>query len=356
MINTDTWEQRKFGTIINETRERTTTENEDTLLSCAIDGMFLNSELFSHFRGSSNIGYLKVKKNDLILSVQNLHLGNCNVNLRFEHGIISPAYKVYELIDSDPLFIQAWVKQDSTKDFFLKASTEGASVCRKNIVWEELYKQTLPIPKLEEQTKIGEYFSNLDNLITLHQCKLFLNFAKRNDWEQRKVKDLCSISTGKSNTQDKDEDGEYPFYVRSPIIERSTKYLYDEEAVITVGDGVGTGKVFHYVNGKYDLHQRCYRMYDFTSELNAHYFYHVFSKLFHNRVIAMTAKTSVDSVRLEMIADMEIPLPNIDEQREIGAYLDNLDHLITLHRRAYYNKKGGLTNVHNDNQQHYAIL
>ena len=168
---TDDWEQRKFGTIINETRERTTTENEDTLLSCAIDGMFLNSELFSHFRGSSNIGYLKVKKNDLILSAQNLHLGNCNVNLRFEHGIISPAYKVYELIDSDPLFIQAWVKQDSTKDFFLKASTEGASVCRKNIVWEELYKQTLPIPKLEEQTKIGEYFSNLDNLITLHQRK-----------------------------------------------------------------------------------------------------------------------------------------------------------------------------------------
>ena len=152
-------------------------------------------------------------------------------------------------------------------------------------------------------------------------------------WEQRKVKDLCSISTGKSNTQDKDEDGEYPFYVRSPIIERSTKYLYDEEAVITVGDGVGTGKVFHYVNGKYDLHQRCYRMYDFTSELNAHYFYHVFSKLFHNRVMAMTAKTSVDSVRLEMIADMEIPLPNIDEQREIGAYLDNLDNLITLHQR-----------------------
>ena len=84
------------------------------------------------------------------------------------------------------------------------------------------------------------------------------------------VSELCYISTGKSNTQDKVEDGKYPFYVRSPIIERSTKYLYDEEAVITVGDGVGTGKVFHYVNGKYDLHQRCYRMYGFSDELNAH--------------------------------------------------------------------------------------
>ena len=168
---TEDWEQRKLGSLLNETRKKTKVEDEDTLLSCAIDGMYLNSELFSHFRGSSNIGYLKVKKNDLILSAQNLHLGNCNVNLRFEHGIISPAYKVYELVDCDPLFMQAWVKQDSTKPFFLKASTEGASVCRKNIVWDELYKQTLPIPKLNEQEKIGRYFDNLDHLVTLHQHK-----------------------------------------------------------------------------------------------------------------------------------------------------------------------------------------
>ena len=152
-------------------------------------------------------------------------------------------------------------------------------------------------------------------------------------WEQREVKELCSISTGKSNTQDKTDDGEYPFYVRSPIIERSTKYLYDEEAVITVGDGVGTGKVFHYVNGKYDLHQRCYRMYGFTEELNARYFYHTFSHLFYKRVMAMTAKTSVDSVRLEMISDMEIPTPSIEEQKQIGQYFTNLDNLITLHQR-----------------------
>ena len=168
---TEAWEQRKFGSLLEETRNKTTVEDEDTLLSSAIECMYLNSELFSHFRGSSNIGYLKIKKNDLILSAQNLHLGNCNVNLRFEHGIISPAYKVYELVGCNPLFMQAWVKKDSTKDFFLKASTEGASVCRKNIVWEELYKQELPIPNIEEQTKVGEYFNSLDHLITLHQQK-----------------------------------------------------------------------------------------------------------------------------------------------------------------------------------------
>lgn len=53
--------------------------------------------------------------------------------------------------------------------------------------------------------------------------------------------------------------------------------------------------------------------------------------------------------------DVQVP-QNTDEQKAIGDYFINLDHLITLHRRAYYNKKGGLTNVHNDNQQHYAIL
>ena len=49
--------------------------------------------------------------------------------------------------------------------------------------------------------------------------------------------------------------------------------------------------------------------------------------------MAMTAKTSVDSVRMEMIADMEIPTPKIDEQIKIGAYFDSIDTLITLHQR-----------------------
>ena len=194
---------------------------------------------------------------------------------------------------------------------------------------------------LSEQGKIGQFFTRLDSLITLHQREYFLfDFSGESaktaqntlSWEQRKVGELCSISTGKSNTQDKNDDGIYPFYVRSPIIEKSNKYLYDEEAVITVGDGVGTGKVFHYVNGKYDLHQRCYRMYGFSDELNAKYFYHTFSLLFYKRVMAMTAKTSVDSVRLEMISDMEIPTPSIDEQLKIGQLFTNIDTLITLHQ------------------------
>ena len=152
-------------------------------------------------------------------------------------------------------------------------------------------------------------------------------------WEQRKAQEVCSISTGKSNTQDHIEDGAYPFYVRSPIIERSNRYLFDEEAVLTVGDGVGTGKVYHYVNGKYDLHQRVYRMFGFQNGMLGKYFYYYFSNHFYNRVMAMTAKTSVDSVRYEMIADMDICYPSEAEQRMITELFSNLDNLITLHQR-----------------------
>ena len=213
------------------------------------------------------------------------------------------------------------------------------------------------VPSKPEQEKIASFLSSLDNLITLHQRKydklqvlkkamLEKMFPKNGGsvpeirfkgftdaWEQRKAKDLCSISTGKSNTQDRVDDGIYPFYVRSPIVEHSNRYLFDEEAVLTVGDGVGTGKVFHYVNGKYDLHQRVYRMFDFSEEITAKYFYYYFSNHFYDRVMSMTAKTSVDSVRYEMIADMDIALPKVKEQMAISAYFDRLDHLITLHQR-----------------------
>ena len=153
------------------------------------------------------------------------------------------------------------------------------------------------------------------------------------EWEQCKAEELCKISTGKGNTQDKVENGKYPFYVRSENIERSNYFLYDQEAVLTVGDGVGTGRVFHYVSGKYNLHQRVYRMYDFNKQISAKYFYYYFSLFFYHRDRSLTAKTSVDSVRLNMIADMEIKYPSELEQLKIFSFLDYLIKSITLHQR-----------------------
>jgi type I restriction enzyme, S subunit len=163
-------------------------------------------------------------------------------------------------------------------------------------------------------------------------------------WEQRKAKEICSIGAGKSNTQDQVDDGKYPFYIRSDVPVRSNKYLYDCEAVITIGDG-NIGKVFHYVNGKFDLHQRCYKMTDFQ-DIWGKYFFYYFSTKFYDRAMKMTAKATVDSVRLEMISEMDIKKPpRISEQKLIADFFTSLDHLITLHQRERKNRLFGGKNV-----------
>jgi len=146
------------------------------------------------------------------------------------------------------------------------------------------------------------------------------------------------------NTQDQVEDGLYPFYIRSDIPVRSNKYLYNEEAVITIGDG-NIGKVFHYINGPFDLHQRCYKMADFNN-LTAKYFYCYFSTKFYRRAMSMTAKNTVDSVRLEMISEMDIyyPFEKI-EQKKISDLLFGLDNLITLHQRKQFLMEEICTNL-----------
>ena len=159
------WEEKRFGDIVKEFKEKTTIENEDTLLSCAIDGIYLNSELFGHQRGQSNIGYLKIKQGTLILSAQNLHLGNVNVNMRFKHGIISPAYKTYEIVGCNVKYMNQWVKWDKTKQFFYNATTVGASGCRRNVDWMLLYQQVLKLPSPLEQQKIADCLSALDDVI-----------------------------------------------------------------------------------------------------------------------------------------------------------------------------------------------
>lgn len=160
----------------------------------------------------------------------------------------------------------------------------------------------------------------------------------REEWQERSVKDLMKIETGSRNTEDKQDDGQYPFFVRSQTVEHIDSFHYDCEAVLTAGDGVGTGKVFHYINGKFDAHQRVYIMSQFKEVLGK-YFYYWFSKNFFAEVAKYTAKSSVDSVRRQMIADMAIPLPSSDEQRNIVSTLSDIDLLILNLQKLIRKKK-----------------
>jgi len=97
---------------------------------------------------------------------------------------------------------------------------------------------------------------------------------------------------------------------------------------VAQSDGVGTGKIFHYINGKFDFHQRVYLISNFSEHLSGHFFYLYFSNNCYSRIMQMTAKSSVDSVRRDMIANMKIPVPLPDEQRAIAAALSDVDSLL----------------------------
>lgn len=225
-------------------------------------------------------------------------------------------------------------------DFLAFNFSQGSK--QQSFTAEIVKRLPLYAPKYKEQEKIAEALSDVDKLIreldTLIEKKRavmqgtmqeLLTAHRRlpgfvHPWRNTLVEKCCKITTGESNTRDQIESGIYPFYIRSATVMRSNSYIFDCEGVITIGDGQ-IGKVFHYVNGKFDLHQRCYLMYDFDN-IDVKFFYFLFSFFFYNRVIALSAKATVDSVRRNMIAKMKINIPStMQEQKAIANILSDMN-------------------------------
>ena len=142
-----------------------------------------------------------------------------------------------------------------------------------------------------------------------------------------KIKDIAEIGTGSGNRQDAVENGEYPFYVRSKDIFRNSTYEFDEEAIIIPGEG-GIGDIFHYVKGKYALHQRAYRIHFMTEDICTKYAYYYFSAFFKDFIMKKAVNATVTSIRKPMIEDFPIPLPPLSEQERIVGILDKYETLV----------------------------
>lgn len=145
---------------------------------------------------------------------------------------------------------------------------------------------------------------------------------------------IADISTGDMDTQNRDDEGIYPFYVRSPKIERSNSFSFDDiEAILMAGDGVGAGRVFHYVQGKYGCHQRVYRMNNFRY-VNSKFMKYYLQTLFPMVMDYGSAKSTVDSVRLPMLKSFWVVIFDESVQAKIVDFLDEkieeIDSVISL--------------------------
>ena len=202
----------------------------------------------------------------------------------------------------------------------------------------------LPIPPLPVQIEIVKILdaltaltSELTSELTLRQKQYeyyrekLLSFDSLEQLNmgraKKKLIDVAIIGTGSRNTNEAIENGIYPFFVRSQEPKKINEYEFDETAIITAGDGVGVGKVFHYISGKYALHQRAYRIVVTDKNLLPKFLFHYIRNNFAHYLKMTSVNSSVTSLRKPMFEKYPIFVPTLEEQQRIVSILDKFETL-----------------------------
>jgi type I restriction enzyme S subunit len=205
-------------------------------------------------------------------------------------------------------------------------------------------KIEIPLSReIEEQSAIAQALSETDELIeTLDRLiekkrkikqgamQELLTGKKRlpgfsGEWTVKNLGEIAYIKTGKKNNKDKVKDGEYPFFVRSQNVERINSYSFDGEAILVPGEG-GIGNIFHYIEGKFDYHQRVYKISDFDEDISGKFIYFYMIQNFKKQAAKNSVKATVDSLRLPAFQNFELNIPKSKaEQSAIAQILSDMD-------------------------------
>ena len=218
----------------------------------------------------------------------------------------------------------------------------GAKVRR--VSRDSLTKMTISIPSLEIQAEIVRILDAFTELTADLVAELTAELVARkqqytyyreqlltfeeDEAEWKVLDEVAVIGTGSHNTQDALEKGEYTFYARGRNPLRLDVFDFDETAIITAGDGAGVGKVFHYVEGKYALHQRAYRIAP-NKNMEPRFIYHYIMTHFYGYIHKVSVSSSVTSLRRPMLLNFPIQIPSLVEQQRIVAILDKFNALTT---------------------------
>lgn len=266
-------------------------------------------------------------------------------------------YHIWKINLSDNLkknFALQLLEQDKAA---ILSDKNGSTMVHITKMGMEKKKVIIPL-NIEEQEKIGKFFSDLDRNITLHQRKytklvnikksmlekMFpkngedvpeIRFAGFTDpWEQRKVSDVANRFDNlripvAANLR---IPGTTPYYGANGIQDYVEGFTHEGEFVLVAEDGANDLKNYpvKYVNGRIWVNNHAHVLQGKFEILENKFFAYSISQI---NIEALLVGGGRAKLNAEVMMSLELYIPNFNEQKFIGRYFAQLDQLITLHQR-----------------------
>ena len=365
--STFSWEQRKLSEITDKVTEKNAgLQYVETFTNSAEFGIISQRDFFDHdiAKLGSLDGYYIVKTEDFVYNPRistSAPVGPINRNKLGRTGVMSPLYTVFRPHDIDTTYLEYFFKCGYWHSFMNFNGDSGARSDRFSIRDNVFFQMPIPIPNIDEQRKIGELLTCLDNLITLHQRQPFLQSPPdislivqltppfyTFSWEQREVGDLLIERSQQAPMSD-----EYPLmafianegvapkgerYDRSALVTDTVNKLYkktEKGDFIYSSNNLETGSIGLNKYGKACI-SPVYSIFEPTGIADSDFLgRRLVRKDFINAMVKWRQGVIYGQWRIHEsdFLKIEISVPSVEEQRKIGAYLDQLDNLITLHQR-----------------------
>ena len=356
---TDDWEDRNLKDILREFSTKSKIENEYRVLSSTNVGMEFRDGRVS---GTSNLGYKIIKNGDLVLSPQNLWLGNININ-NIGTGLVSPSYKTFNFTDIDSSFIKPQLRTPKMLEEYKNSSTQGASVVRRNLEIDSFYQIKIATPSIKEQEKIGSFFKHLDSTISLHQRKLdllkeqkkgylqkmfpkngekvpelrFAGFA--DDWEERKLSDIVvRLTKSSNNNQLPKVEFEDIIAGEGRLNKDISRKFDDRKGTLFEPDNILYGKLRPYLKNWLFSDFKGIALGDFwvfkSKNSEPKFVYSLIQADNYQRVANDTSGTKMPRSDWKKVSSSNFSIPtSLEEQQKIGSFFKQLDNTIALHQR-----------------------
>lgn len=366
-INTFVWEQRKLSELATMHARIGWQNLRTSEFLDAGDYMLITGTDFEDGKVNySTCHYVEKERYD---QDKNIQIKNGNIlitkdgtlgKVAYVEGLSLPAtlnagvfnVEVKDENETDSKYLFQFLKAPFLMDYVSKKATGGTI---KHLNQNILVDFPIATPSKAEQVRIGEYFSNLDNLITLHQRKpYFWNKFIVIDWEQRKLNEIADKVSEKNKNNEFSEPftnsaeqgiiSQKDYFDREIVnnenlngyyIVRNDDFIYNPRISVTAPVGpINRNRLGR--NGVMSPLYTVFRTHDIDNLYLEFYFkttkWHRFMKL-NGDSGARFDRFTISSTQF---MEMPIPYPTLEEQQKIGEYFDSFDNLITLHHHKLF--------------------